>query len=571
MDTETLQQIPLVVGVTGHRDLVPEEVPAITEQVTRFFTNLTDQFPGLPILVLSGLAEGADMLVSRIAQQVGSQVINVLPMPTSLYEMDFTGENLCAFQDSVKSHETLQLPLLPGTSVESAQAYGENRDLQYERLGAYLAAHSHILLALWDGKYTGAIGGTGQVVDFHQRDVSALAAEQMRSQLDIADDESDLVYHIVCSRASEGHPDASLVAGSASWFTRDVVRPRVDKLPLRYVDVFEKIQAFNRDVSALPDSQTRETLYPQGVAGSTEKSCDAIQSIFSLSDALASHYQKRVFWALRATLISTVLAGLCFIVYADISDQGDFIWGYFLFVGIALGSYWLADKQDWQRRYLDYRVLAEALRVQYYWTIGGVGMPNPSRYSHDSFFQGRDLQLGWIRNVMRVTGLHADTELEPSAAEIAATIEGWVGDENTGQLGYYRSKAGDKLRKHKETGRVSAAAFLFSLLAAGVLASVGSDLSGEVSNWLVAIMGLLPIVAASRQNYAHRVAERELAAQYAHMLNVFENAYRLLQQTETTQGKQMILRDLGEAALHENAQWILRQRERPLPGGDAGT
>ncbi|MBT5686843.1 MAG: hypothetical protein HOJ11_17675 [Gammaproteobacteria bacterium] len=82
-------------------------------------------------------------------------------------------------------------------------------------------------------------------------------------------------------------------------------------------------------------------------------------------------------------------------------------------------------------------------------------------------------------------------------------------------------------------------------------------------------MGLLPIVAASRQNYAHRLAERELAAQYNHMLNVFENAHRLLKQTESAAEQQSILRDLGDAALNENAQWVLRQRERPLPGSDA--
>ena len=170
---------------------------------------------------------------------------------------------------------------------------------------------------------------------------------------------------------------------------------------------------------------------------------------------------------------------------------------------------------------------------------------------------------------MRVTGLHVDAGFESADDELAATIKGWVGSDDSGQLGYYRRKAGDKLSKHKQTGRVTAATFMLGLMAAAVLA-LGSDyLHGSASNWLVAIMGLLPLVAASRQNYAHRLAERELAAQYNHMLKVFENAHRLLKQAKSAAEQQSILRDLGEAALNENAQWVLRQRERPLPGSDA--
>ena len=45
--------VPLIVGVTGHRDLVADEVPQIREQVKRFFTELQSSFPELPLLLLS--------------------------------------------------------------------------------------------------------------------------------------------------------------------------------------------------------------------------------------------------------------------------------------------------------------------------------------------------------------------------------------------------------------------------------------------------------------------------------------------------------------------------------------
>jgi len=65
------------------------------------------------------------------------------------------------------------------------------------------------------------------------------------------------------------------------------------------------------------------------------------------------------------------------------------------------------------------------------------------------------------------------------------------------------------------------------------------------------------------RDYALRMAERELVAQYQHSQRIFSNAARLLQKASGLSAQQEILRALGEAALEEHGQWILRQRERP--------
>jgi len=565
-------RVPLIVGVTGHRDLVDDELAVIESQVRTFFDDLRHKYPDVPLLLLTSLATGADTLVAEIAIDIGCDVTNVLPMPLNLYSQDFEGEARTHFEALWAKNDTLELPLLGSDGGEAVAVHGPARNLQYEQLGAFLAAHSHILLALWDGKFNQAVGGTGHVIDFHRRDVTALAdEEQVRSQLDIADDESDLIYHVVCSRMSAGAPATGLTPGSACWLTRDDVEPRIAELPSRYHKVFETMSQFNRDLGLIAEiaEDALFTLEPEQTTPAAEQACAAIQWLYGRSDALASLYQERMLWALRATLGAALLAGMSFIMYADFADQRGMIWGYLVFVGASIASYLLAQRFDWQRRHLDYRVLAEGLRVQYYWTLAGVEMSNPSRYSHDRFFQGRDLQLGWIRNVMRFTGIQADAGFVPGELELAAAINGWVGDDSSGQLGYYQVKADDKLVRHRATQRITSACLMLGVAAAAVLAVGGAILDTLLSNWLVALMGLLPIVAAVRQNYAHRLAERELVAQYAHMREVFRSAHRLLQGTDQTAAQQVVLRDLGEAALNENAQWILRQRERPLPGGDA--
>ena len=55
---------PLVIGVTSHRDLPPEDTEAIRLRVRALLEQLQQAFPRLPLVVLSALAEGGDRLVA---------------------------------------------------------------------------------------------------------------------------------------------------------------------------------------------------------------------------------------------------------------------------------------------------------------------------------------------------------------------------------------------------------------------------------------------------------------------------------------------------------------------------
>ena len=77
-------------------------------------------------------------------------------------------------------------------------------------------------------------------------------------------------------------------------------------------------------------------------------------------------------------------------------------------------------------------------------------------------------------------------------------------------------------------------------------------------------MGGFPLIAAIREAYAHKKADKELIKQYRFMHRLFSNARERLDETTTDDQKRAILRALGEAALDEHAEWILMHRERPL-------
>ena len=92
---------------------------------------------------------------------------------------------------------------------------------------------------------------------------------------------------------------------------------------------------------------------------------------------------------------------------------------------------------------------------------------------------------------------------------------------------------------------------------------LGSDTTSAV----VALMGVLAIIAAARESYAYRKADKELIKQYQYMRGIFASARRKLDATQDTEGQRDILHALGDAALAEHAEWALMHRDRPPEHG----
>ncbi|HMA20137.1 MAG TPA: hypothetical protein VKO87_05000, partial [Gemmatimonadaceae bacterium] len=81
---------------------------------------------------------------------------------------------------------------------------------------------------------------------------------------------------------------------------------------------------------------------------------------------------------------------------------------------------------------------------------------------------------------------------------------------------------------------------------------------------LVAVMAVASIIAAVREAYAYRKADKELIKQYRFMCRIFSGARSALDRAHGAAEQREILRALGETALAEHAEWTLMHRERPL-------
>lgn len=565
----------LTVGVTGHRDLLAEEIPVLQEKVRDFFLKLQTDYPDLDLQLITPLAEGSDRLVANVALELGVSLIVPLPMPQADYELDFSSpDSVKSFREILKEARIIHLRTLRRTHVNSLSL--EDRTRQYAQMGVFISNHSHVLLALWDGKPSPELGGTASVVNYHLTAMMPGFSEAEDSPNLLADNENDLVYHIVCSRnRPDGEPRKDLSPFQTIWETAKFGLESGERLPVEYKFMWQRLQDYGRDKAKYQAAIDEEGADLLKNAPDLELPIGAreIAAQHRTADWLAIHFQKRISLGLIAVHSIAVLVGLIFIMYSEF-DGLDFLVNFFLlafFAGFVL--YKIGEHRQWHRKHLDYRALAEGLRVQFYWNLAGVIDVQSAEFAYDNFLQKQDVDLGWIRHVMRNVSLARSRDNVPQPAWVDWVIEQWVGDETsqTGQLSYYRSKELEKARRFRRTTYLGRITLWLGMLTAVLLAVAGTNMADIHRTYLLVLMGILPLFAGVRDAYSHKKAEKELIKQYRFMRGILANARRLLDSSDDVDFRRSVLRALGNAALEEGAEWILMHRERPLKHGGLST
>lgn len=545
----------LVIGITGHRDLRAEELPQLGERVRAFFAALRVAYPDLPLTLLSPLAAGADQLVTAEALAAGVDVVAVLPVPAAMYREDFRApDEREVFDRQLARSRVLELPILRSSDKEAVARGGRERDLQYAQAGIFASSHCHILLALWDGEESGLLGGTAQVVAFHLHGSMPEAIDRRRSAVvTLGVDEETLVHHIPAGRTS-GAP----ASGPPGWLTSGEAVQRHPSIP----PAFDQI--FRRHAEFIADRERYRQPIEQAIQA--DASTCPIRRLFTGTDWLATTYRRRVTRALRATYLVAALMGFAFIAYADINAQDLMLYVFLaLFAaGVALTA--VARRREWHRKYIDYRALAEGLRVQSYWRRAGIADSSRTAFAHDNFLQKQDVELGWIRNVMRgasVAGMLAP--LDPDRDTAAQVIAEWIGaPDGAGQIDYYTRTATRREAQHRRSQLLAFACLWLGIGLSVLLALLARLLDSQVQNLMVAAMGMLSVTAAVHEAYAYKKADKELIKQYRFMARIFGATQRRLARCQGIDEQRQILRTLGEAALAEHAEWTLMHRERPL-------
>ena len=564
--------IPMVIGITGHRDLRSEDLSTLEDKVRSIFRELINLYPCTPLQLLSGLAEGADRLVARVALDEGIEIIAPLPMPTDQYIEDFkTTESRAEFKDLL-SKAVQSFPVPTQNKDKQYDETDQSRRQSYVDLGVFIVRNSHILIALWDGLPSVSIGGTASIVGFKLNGVPENVLPR-DNPLDSVD--KGPVYHIVTPRVSHPKPIAEaycfrkLLPKDLENEAKDVPN---DASLIRII--LTSINSYNEDFIR------NEPLLKEKIEKSKQYEIPSYQKLglkpgllslldrYAIADALAIKYQQKQKVTTVRLFRLVILAFLFFELFAHVFSEEPWVLAmYPAVLGFAYFYYYLTQKKRYQNKHLDYRALAEGLRIQLFWNIGRINTNVSDHY----LLKQRD-ELEWIRDAVKVTNILPSLEILVATEEVvnnyAIVQKQWV---NNQKEFFNKATQRDKVKLENYEKLIK------SLFFAGLLLSIAVAswmLSGQkVMHWLIVVMGLLPALAAAFETYSEKMAFSVQAKQYVRMQRIFcradEQLNNQLEKKDYISSKKLLL-FLGKEALEENGDWVNAHRERPIKVPIAG-
>ena len=153
----------LTIGVTGHRDLHPDQIPDLKVRLHNLFDDAEQIAEGRSLHLLSPLAAGADQLVAEMGLARDCRLIAPLPFQLEQYEQDFANQELTHFHHLLEeSQEWFSLP----EASDSSEKTSKPGSSKYAAVGRYVVDHSDLLIALWDGQRTHKLGGTEATLQY---------------------------------------------------------------------------------------------------------------------------------------------------------------------------------------------------------------------------------------------------------------------------------------------------------------------------------------------------------------------------------------------------------------------
>jgi len=581
MKTETDKnsaQIPLYLGITGHRDLREEDKMILKQMIKDIIEEKKSQCPNTEIVMLTPLAEGADRLGAYAAIESGISFIAPLPLPVEEYRKDFTTkESLNEFNELLeKAEDWFELPLPNGISLEDIQKDRVKRRDQYYNIGVFIAKQSQLLIALWDGIENNKRGGTSEIVNLRK---SGLPSSGNRTRKRLLNFQTGLIYQIITPHEREPMPaDAfkTRMIHSGYWSDSDNKSVEMDRKVLSHIDSYNRDVKIYRPKLKQKIEENKRRLLADHPETKDEIEILSITEYRSVTSALASYFQVKRYFALRVLLTLVVVAFIFFQIYVEFWHKPVLLLLYPVTMGI--GALWFlnASNKRYEQKHEDYRALSEALRVQFYLTISG----NKTSVA-DHYLQKHKGELEWVIYALRAALLKVSVLNKTDNVLLNSEINGrikfvsekWINK----QLDYYRNTS-IKLHHGSEKLERFANRLFFGALGAALLLFLFTTLKEHLPRFieeyeeaihsgLIVCTHCLLVISAAIHGYLEKMIFNEQAKTYQHMFQVFRIAREKLSKelaAENLEEACEIIWELGTEALMENADWLLLHRSRPM-------
>ena len=517
----------LAVGITGHRaDVLPEgNVPVLQERIRDALERIEESGRALlaaeqdcfgptpPVLrFVSPIADGADQLAAEVALDLGWELQAIVPFERNIYRDSLASQEARERYDALLGHAAcvLELPGDPNNSLDA-----------YVMTGRATVAHCDVLLAVWDGLPPRGRGGTGEVVQLALTrgtaiihvplstggDTRVLWSAFDPTVLTVADDPS------VARPLERGDVDKllrGLLMGPPDeveqGFLRKFlsersprIRARIEYALLLTATGVRRFRA--RDLTSRHAEAEIRNEWARYRAGCAEAHnirapIGSLEEAYSWADRLATHFAQTY---RSGHIFNFVLGGVavCLGLSAFMAPhlKFEFAAAELLITFAIIANAAIGSRNQWHRRWLDYRQLAERLRPMRSLKMLGIAAPDPPGTPTNP------VPLRWIdwyaSGVWRAMGCPAGTIDRECAARLGVAI---ADHEVAPQVAYHEGNAKQINALDHRLGQIGMILFVATLIVSVVTIvglGIGADYVNTYGNWFTLVSAGFPALGTA--------------------------------------------------------------------------
>ena len=284
----------------------------------------------------------------------------------------------------------------------------------------------------------------------------------------------------------------------------------------------------------------------------TDQALLEIDELYGAADVLSMKYADKHHEKIRNISIIAPLIVFFFLLYEAAAQH----WLIFVVTALIILLYLVyrqPDKEDAHEKYLEYRVLAEALRIQYFISKSGV-----KKKVIDILPWFTEIRIPLVKNVLSELSTIKTDKKE-------AILDCWIRD----QLKYHdkaHKRALERLEKNELYERISLiATIIFYVIALifEITMILYTPLDAETAHWFRAGLkigvGTATAITIFLSNYYGKMSLSSKVEEHLRMYWLYQKVEHKIKQTKEENEEDIIY--LAEQCLIENASWYSHQKK----------
>lgn len=548
-----MQKIPITIGIVGHRDAIITQEHQ--EKILQVFKDISTQYPNSPIVLFSQLAIGADTAVAQLFLDYKKQNnCNFQLIVPFTYNVAYfkktqfaTQEQLDTFNQLLsQSERSFTLNQLSKETKalldKDKNAYCKELDAFYRLGGEFIADSAIVLIALWENFDNKLEGGSANIVTYKKT-----GSYQKFISEHIFDTQGNLVS-IACNRAGNNRP----LQFEDNYFSNLLQDSSIKK-------ALDKIEALNTaHIEKTVVNKSANYLFPK--ENTLDSNTETLKNIFAFVDAKANKNQLNYNRILKGLFILGFVIFGVFETYKHLGLHQELFFATLALLAFAFGVFKFSYNWKNHKKYIENRVLSEALRVQFFWNIARI-KKSVSKY----VLRIHKKEYNWLKHIL--LAIYGYSYLnDNSKKENTATIKKyWIDN----QKNYFTKKVEELEVKEKNYKIVS---YLF--FGAGILVLIAIyciNLKNEHSKYIHLLIvldsmffGLFALIKA----YFEKKGYEQIKTQYTLMQSIYTASSKKIDEIDQLNNANEIdeidhiLFLTGKEAVVENGNWYMIYKDK---------